>query len=338
MRSPSCDRWVPSNDRGPQQTKNLLQMNVQTKFKEYIWLVNTIRKSRRITLSEINEKWVETEMSGGVELARSTFNRHKDAIEEIFGIFIDCDRKNGYKYFIGNKEVLDEDSIQSWMMSTLSVSNMVSESLSLQDRILLSPIPVEGDWLKTILEAMKKSVQISMYYRKYGSHEPRQLTMEPYCLKLFKQRWYVLGHFHRDATEEKEERDYFGIFSFDRIMSLDMTDKKFKIDPSFDAKAYFSEYYGVLIDDATPVERIVLRAYDYERYYLRDLPIHPSQQEIGRGENFVDFALEMRPTVDFSTHLISRGTQLKVLSPQWLADEIRNLHKESYEMYSADES
>ena len=59
-------------------------MNVQTKFKEYIWLVNTIRKSRRITLSEINEKWVETEMSGGVELARSTFNRHKDAIEEIF--------------------------------------------------------------------------------------------------------------------------------------------------------------------------------------------------------------------------------------------------------------
>lgn len=313
-------------------------MNVQTKFKEYIWLVNTIRKSRRITLSEINEKWVETEMSGGVELARSTFNRHKDAIEEIFGIFIDCDRKNGYKYFIGNKEVLDEDSIQSWMMSTLSVSNMVSESLSLQDRILLSPIPVEGDWLKTILEAMKKSIQISMYYRKYGSHEPRQLTMEPYCLKLFKQRWYVLGHFHRDATEEKEERDYFGIFSFDRIMSLDLTDKKFKIDPTFDAKAYFSEYYGVLIDDATPVERIVLRAYDYERYYLRDLPIHTSQQEIGRGENFVDFALEMRPTVDFSTHLISRGTQLRVLSPQWLADEIRNMHKESYEMYSADES
>ena len=220
----------------------------------------------------------------------------------------------------------------------MSVSNMVSESRSLQDRILLSPIPVEGDWLKTILESMKKSVQISMYYRKYGSHEQRQLTMEPYCLKLFKQRWYVLGHFHRDATEEKEERDYFGIFSFDRIMSLDMTDKKFKIDPSFDAKAYFSEYYGVLIDDATPVERIVLRAYDYERYYLRDLPIHPSQQEIGRGENFVDFALEMRPTVDFSTHLISRGTQLKVLSPQWLADEIRNLHKESYEMYAADES
>lgn len=49
-------------------------------FKEYIWLVNTIYRAGRISLAEINEKWVETEMSEGVEFARATFNRHKDAI------------------------------------------------------------------------------------------------------------------------------------------------------------------------------------------------------------------------------------------------------------------
>ena len=120
-------------------------MRIPAKFKEYIWLVNTIRTARRISFAEINERWLETEMSEGIELARSTFNRHKDAIEDIFGIYIDCDRQNGYKYFIGNDYVLREDSVQNWMLSTLSVSNIISESLSLQERILLEQIPSEGE-------------------------------------------------------------------------------------------------------------------------------------------------------------------------------------------------
>ena len=112
-------------------------MKIPAKFKEYIWLVNTIRKARRITFAEINEKWLQTDMSEGIELARSTFARHKDAIEDIFGIYIDCDRQNGYEYYIGNDYVLREDSVQNWMLSTLSVSNVISESMSLQNRILL---------------------------------------------------------------------------------------------------------------------------------------------------------------------------------------------------------
>ena len=78
----------------------LKPMTTYNKFKEYIWLVNTIYKARKITFAEINERWLETDMSEGVELARATFNRHKDAIEDIFGIYIECDKKNGYKYYI----------------------------------------------------------------------------------------------------------------------------------------------------------------------------------------------------------------------------------------------
>ena len=47
-------------------------MKTYNKFKEYIWLVNTIRQARRITFEEINEKWLNTDMSEGVELPRST--------------------------------------------------------------------------------------------------------------------------------------------------------------------------------------------------------------------------------------------------------------------------
>ena len=313
-------------------------MKIPAKFKEYIWLVNTIRKARRITFAEIQEKWLGTDMSEGVELARSTFARHKDAIEDIFGIYIDCDRQNGYEYYIGNDYVLREDSVQNWMLSTLSVNNVISESLSLQDRILLQEVPYEGDYLKMVIDAMKKGVRIAVDYRKYGTDRPNHLDFEPYCIKMFKQRWYVLGHFHRDATEEKPESDYFGVFSFDRILNMSLTDTRFQIDPDFDAQSYFDECYGVLVGDGTKSERIVIRAYGYERYYIRDLPIHKSQREIGQGENFADFELYMRPTVDLSGHLLSRGNQIKVLSPQWLADELHDMHLEAALMYEPEEN
>lgn len=313
-------------------------MTIPAKFKEYIWLVNTIRKARRITFAEIQEKWLDTDMSEGVELARSTFARHKDAIEDIFGIYIDCDRQNGYEYYIGNDYVLREDSVQNWMLSTLSVNNVISESLSLQDRILLQEVPYEGDYLKMVIDAMKKGVRIAVDYRKYGTDRPNHLDFEPYCIKMFKQRWYVLGHFHRDATEEKPESDYFGVFSFDRILNMSLTDTRFQIDPDFDAQSYFDECYGVLVGDGTKSERIVIRAYGYERYYIRDLPIHKSQREIGQGENFSDFELYMRPTVDLSGHLLSRGNQIKVLSPQWLADELHDMHLEAALMYEPEEN
>ncbi len=308
-------------------------MKAQDKFKAYIWLVNTIHRARRITLAEINDRWLNTDMSEGIDIPRSTFARHRIAIEDMFGIIIGCDKQNGYTYFIENDYVLGEDTVQNWLLSTLSVNNIISESLSLQSRILLQPVPSEGDYLKMVIEAMKKGVRIAVAYRKYGTDVPNNLNFEPYCLKLFKQRWYILGHFHRDATEEKPESDYFGMFSLDRILDMKLTDIKFKVDPDFDAQTYFEECYGVLVSGDTQLEKIKIRTYGYERFYMRDLPIHKSQREIGRGENFSDFELFLRPTPDFCAHLLSRGSQVKVLSPQWLADEIRNLHLEAAQQY-----
>ena len=313
-------------------------MRVPALFKEYIWLVNTIRKAGDdgITFAEINEKWLETELSEGVELARSTFNRHKNSIEDIFGLIIDCNRLNGYRYFISNEEVLGEDSIQNWMLNTLTVNNIIGEALTLQDRILLQPAPVEGDYLKMVIEAMKKSVKLAVDYRKYGDDEPRHLTFEPYCIKLFKQRWYILGHFHRNAIVDRPEVDYFGVFSFDRILNMSLTDEKFQMDPSFNAQAYFEECFGVLVNDDTVAQRIVIRVFGDERFYVRDLPIHKSQREIGQGEDYTDFELFMRPTIDLSTHFVSRSFLIKVLEPQWLADEIHHMHMQAVLMYEAE--
>ena len=301
-------------------------MKTPALFKEYIWLVNTIHQAKRISFAEINEKWLRTEMSEGIPLSRTTFNRHKDAIEDIFGIYIDCDKKDGYRYYIGNEEVLREDTVQNWMLSTLTVNNLVSESMGLQHRIVLENIPSEGMHLERVIQAMKEDRRVVIQYRRYQSKETRTFLISPYCIKLFRQRWYLLGKFDDGG---------FAIFSFDRMQDITISDKTFKMDHDFNASEFFGECYGVVIGDGSKPERIVLRAFDVERYYMRDLPLHHSQKEIpvAEGADYADFELFVRPTVDFQGQLLSRGVQLKVLEPQWLADELKQWHEASAKIY-----
>ena len=299
-------------------------MTTYSKFKEYIWLVNTIRQARAITLAEINERWLETEMSEGVEMARTTFYRHKCAIEDIFGIIIDCDKKNGNRYFIGNEEVLREDSVQNWMLSTLSVGNMVEESQSLHNRILLEHVPSGGEKLQQVIKAMKESRMICLTYRRYGSSENGTRTLAPYCVKLFRQRWYLVGRLQKGVL---------ATFAFDRMEHIKLLDQRFKMPDDFDALDFFRDSFGIVVDDKVPLEHIVLRAYGFEPYYMRDLPLHHTQREIATNEEYTDFELTLRPTSDFKTKLLSRGEWLQVFEPQSLADEIVEWHQKAVERY-----
>ena len=300
-------------------------MTIPSLFKEYIWLVNTIHKAGSISLAEINEKWRDTEMSGGIPMARTTFNRHKDAIQDIFGIYIECNRKNNYRYYIGNEEVLSEDSVQNWMLSTLSVSNLISESLSLQHRILLEHIPSDGSGLRAIIQAMKQSNRVEILYKRYSASEGKRFMVEPYCIKLFRRRWYLLAKFPKEG---------FAMFSFDRIYEVNILTEKFTTDADFDAAHFFDECFGVVIGDNSKAERIILRAYGLEKFYLRDLPLHHSQKETKETDEYADFEYQLRPTEDFKGYILSRGQWLKVIHPQWLAENIcESLHKiiEKYE-------
>lgn len=267
---------------------------------------------------------MRTDMSGGVEMARTTFIRHKDAIEDIFGIIIDCDRRNGYRYYIGNARVLHEDSVQNWMLSTLSVNHLISESMSLQDRILLEYIPSDGDQLQLVITAMKTSRRIAITYRRYGALSANTFAIDPYCIKLFHRRWYLLGKF---------EKGGMAIFSFDRIENIEQLAERFKVDATFDAASFFNECFGIVVGDGTEPQRIVVRAYGVEPHYMRDLPWHPSQRELQSTEDHTDFELFMRPTSDFKAHLLSRGQWIEVLEPQSLADEIVEWHQNAISRY-----
>lgn len=559
-------------------------------FKQYVWLVDTIQRCKRITLADLNERWLRTELSNGRPLSRTTFNRHRNEVEEIFGITIGCDADN--RYYIVNSNLLRTDTVQQWMLSTLTVSNIVGEARNLHDRILLESIPTEGEMLRQIVEAMQRGVLIDITYRRYGSTTDASWTIAPYCIKLFRRRWYIVGNirstgsqpvthrgtgtmpvsvthgdtgtlpvtitqgdtgylpvtpepsneikdwhrrFHsvphrenkalqsitfrlydslpKEVIEEikrkldineddsscdsiqyqrlrqkiaefedagygqcflRDERiaaimqdtlkhfdgeryqlicwcimpnhvhvlievnegwslsrimhgwrsytakeanrilgrtgkfwmeEYYdryirddnhlqktinyilnnpanagldewpwvgerstgfqpvsqasglypegtgsqpvsqasglhprdgqasGLYpitlSFDRITSLVLTDEPFSVDSDFDAEAFFSEYFGVMTDDRIPLQRIVLRAFGNERYALRDLPLHPSQQLVEDKGEYVDFELFLRPTSDFLAHILSRGRWVKVISPESIAQRISDMHRES---------
>lgn len=292
-------------------------------LKSHIWLMNTIRKARRITLKEIQEKWNGSTLGEEQTLSRTTFNRYRENIEDIWGVRIGCDCNDHYRYFIENPEILEGDTFQKWLFSTISVCNVIEESFSLQDRILFEDVPSQGEALGIAIDAMKQCLCLSITYRKYRQSEAHSIVVAPYCLKIWNQRWYLLARI---------EGGEYRVFSFDRISAMTITDTGFVLDPAFDAKYYFAECYGVVSGDGSQVERIRLRAYGRSADYLRDLPLHHSQEEVAtyesekEEESYTDFELRMRPTSDFKAYLLSRGHWVKVLSPQGLAEEIRQMH------------
>ena len=300
-------------------------MRPATIFREYIWLVSTIRRAGKITFSALNDKWVATEMSGGLPMPRSTFNRHRDAILDMFGIIIDCDKKDGYSYHIANAEALNEDTIQNWMFSTLSVNNVLAESKEVHHRILLERIPSNGEQLHRFIDAMKQSVRIILRYRRYGPEESSLMFVEPYFVKLFNKRWYAVVRHPDDG----------GLFTlaFDRILSLEFTDTPFEYDTGFVPANWFRDCYGIVNDHHVPIEKVVIRAYGREPHYLRDLPLHHSQRELNATDEHTDFELTLRPTADFITPLLSRGAAICVLSPQWLADTVKQCHLDAAKRY-----
>lgn len=309
-------------------------MKIPILFKEYIWLIETIYQARKISFAEINEKWRKREESQGMEMSRTTFNRHRDAILDMFGVIIECDLHDRYRYYIYNREILSDNSVANWLFTTLSVGNMLNENIGLQNRILLENIPSGGVLLKRIIKAMREGRKLMMKYQKYSSTTVKSYLVEPYCVKLFKRRWYVLTKIARPSENGKTESS-MSVFSLDRIVDVQSTQEKFTIDADFDAERYFAESFGIMVDTDIPPERIILRAYGLERYYLRDLPLHSSQREVASTNEYVDFEIRIRPTSDFKAHILSRGEWLQVITPEWLASDIQNWLNAALEKYKS---
>ena len=290
-------------------------------FHQYIWIINTLRAYGQLSFEQLNQKWQDDQVTDGNTLQRSSFNRHRDAILDMFGIIIDCDKKT-YKYYISNKEVLCDDSIERWLFSTLTVHGMLADSAAVKERLVLENAPAGEQYLDIIIRAIRTDHRLHIGYKKFQA-EGYEKVVCPYALKLFHQRWYLLA---------RTEDDQMRIYALDRITMVELTDEPFDMPQGFSPQAYFSEYFGVLTTD-TPMAHVVLRAHKWMPNYLRTLPLHHSQRELASTEAYTDFSYDIRPTSDFLGELLRHGDGIEVLEPQELREKMRGLIEDNLKRY-----
>ena len=288
-------------------------------LRQCLWLIATIRQNERLTLKALQEKWAADKM--GDVLYRSSFNRYRDKIFELFGLVMECDEK--YRYYFANPCELADHSIESWLLSTMTVNVALADSQTVKDRIVLESVPEGEQYLPDIIRAIRTNRRLRMGYLKFGA-EGYVKVVCPFVLKLFGQRWYLLA---------RTDDDQMRVYALDRMTMLELTDDVFAMPADFSPQAYFSEYFGVLTDGGTPLEHVVVRAYGKTANYLRTLPLHHSQQEIATTEDYTDFTLDVRPTPDFIGELLKYDQGLEVLNPANLRLKICEILKNMLNRY-----
>ena len=218
--------------------------------------------------------------------------------------------------------------MKKWMLDSFAVGNLIGENLSLKDRILVDHIPSSHNHLTKVLEAMKENRVVNIIYRAFNYSRSYNIPVEPYCVKLFENRWYMLGR--------NLNRDTIRLYGFDRMESIEITDKEYKLPKGFSASEFFSNYFGIVIDDHIKPERIVIRANANHAPYLKSLPLHHSQRLIEDNSKYVDFDFYLAPTYDFIMKLLRVGAMIEVISPMSLRQTMKGWISDMYELYKND--
>ena len=295
-------------------------------FKRYIWLLDVIYNAKRISFEDINQKWQNASLNySNEELPLRTFHNHREAISQMFDIDILCDRKDGNKYFIEYESDLAKGKIRTWLLNSLSVNNIVNESRRLKERILFENVPSGQIFLTPIIEAMRESYAINITYQKFEHNKAYSFEIYPYCVKIFKQRWYVVAFnpYKNDVL----------IYSLDRIKDVEITSNNFELPNDFNGEEYFKNSFGIIVNSNQKSEDVLLKVYDEDIKYIETLPLHHSQQEVEKGSNYTIFSYKIKLTYDFIKEILSHGCYIEVIAPESLRNEIKGILKEEYERY-----
>lgn len=308
--------------RQKQNIRSSSKSNTAILFNRYVWLVDTIYRAGRISFEEINAQWERSSLNDtGEELPLKTFHNHKNAIQQMFDINIECDRRAGYLYYIEHAEDMEQGGVRTWLLNIFAVNHLINESHHLKRRILFEEIPSGQRFLTQIIEAMRDNLTLELTYQSFWNDTASTFEVAPYCVKVFRQRWYVV------ACSLSDER--LRVYALDRIQELRTTENAFALPGDFDPEAYFADSFGVTVDEDCSVERVRILVQGVQRQYLRTLPLHASQKEVETTEDSSVFEFHLRPTLDFQqellTHAVNAEKDLEVLEPLWLREHMKSI-------------
>lgn len=288
-------------------------------YYRYIWLLDTLLNSSPLTIDEINMLWEDCPLSNG-PIPLRTFHEQRKGIKEMFGVEIVCDRSHGNVYYVKNPEVLEKQKVAKWLLHKYSIPQEFATFNSMKDRVLLEEIPLGTTLLNPIIEAMQKNVELQIDYQRYESEQEeynlQEFHVQPYALKVFNRRWYLLGYI-------KEKHDLRTI-ALDRILDLKILSTSFELPEDFDARKYFANVVGIFVNNDLPVTKVMIRAYGTQAEYLRSTPLHKSQAE-GRSKyrEFAEFTYRLCITPELVSQLLAMGDKVEVLEPATLREIIK---------------
>lgn len=290
-------------------------------FNKYLWLVELLSHGRRLSKADIDHYWAKSEFGDGKHgIPRRTFIRMKEAIFDLFDLQIEYSRSKD-KYYLEEGFTERHKHTRQFLLEAFAVSHLLRENKDLDERIILENVAAGSNhFLPKITAAMRENHRLAITYQSYDMLTAREFEIEPFALRYFGRRWYVLARtdFHSSLY----------LYALDRMKAVEVTSKTFKLPADFSAQEHFSRYFGVMTTEGT-VETICLKATELRAKYLRSLPLHHSQKESTPN----CFELRLVPTPDFLNALRAMGTDVEVLHPAWLRKQLLQEAKELVAKY-----
>lgn len=294
------------------------------RLNKYIWIVDTVSAHGRITRSELNDLWRRSSLYDGHDIPHRTFFNYRRAIEEIFSIDILCDNLN--RYYIESPGSAQDEAFRSWMLDSFALGGAMTAASAAAHSVVIEKIPSARRFLAPILRALADKVRVRFSYQSFNRPLPDcDILFSPYFVKLFRQRWYLIGR--------REPEGQIRTYALDRISDLAVTSTPALVPDGLDPADFFGDIFGITSSQA-PARDVVISASLTTAKYLRALPLHASQRE----EQFSDrslFHLHIKLTPDFLRELLSLGPDIQVVAPQELRLMIINSLKQSLEAYSS---
>ena len=288
-------------------------------YYKYIWLLDLLLNSDEpLSFDIISSEWDLNPAADETTLALRTFHEYRKGIKEMFGVDIVCDRKKNV-YYVKNPEALNENRLAKWLLRKYSIPKDFATFNCMKDRVLLEEIPLGQAFLDNILDAMQRNVELLIDYQRYerGQEEHMQtFHFQPYALKVYNRRWYLLGF--------QNEKEALRLIALDRVHDLKKTNTHFELPSDFDARKYFADVVGVYVDKDKQVSNVKIRAYGVQAEYLRSTPLHKSQAEVrSKHGEFAEFTYKLCITPELISQLLAMGDKVEVLEPKELKEEMK---------------
>jgi len=289
-----------------------------------MWLVRLLRRYGRLTRAQINDHWRVSELGNGRDIPRRTFFNFRDEIDRMFHISVECDPRT-YEYYLEEDE--HSRNMTSWMVHAQTLNDVFANSRDVSHLIFLEDVPSARSYLELVVDALRERSRLRFDYAPYTRSTPsRGVVVEPYFLKLFKQRWYVTGRAVKDGAAIKT-------YALDRMLNPSLLEEHYAIPADFDAETYFRDSFGIVFTHGE-VRDIKLRVDARQAKYFRAVPLHHSQQEMIH-DTFSIFTYRMKISPDFVEELLSHGSRVTVLQPVELKAMVVSELRDALKMYQS---